>query len=155
MHIYVFSSVRRSSLCFPLYPERSELGDLLNSLIFRCVSVQWLKMLLTDSIFSLICLHPDGFLRLSSSPKARSAFLADCPGACYTGIDGERQGASLGFGKFLTHDLMFLLALSPSSSIYPKLFPRLKGGSYEIKVCLSVCNRVKRTLTGRTQTVIT
>ena len=37
-------------------------------------------------------------------------------------------------------------------------FPRLKGGSYEIKVCLSVylfvCHRVKRTLLGRTLIVI-
>ena len=29
------------------------------------------------------------------------------------------------------------------------LFPRLKGGSYEINDCLSVCNRVKRTLPAR------
>jgi hypothetical protein len=48
----------------------------------------------------------------------------DPSGDYYTGIDGEKRGAALGFGDFIAYDLMILLALppSPSSSIITQLW---------------------------------
>ena len=98
------------------------------------------------SLFSFVCLHPRGWQRIRFSSKARSAVEMGCYGTSYTGINGEKRVASLGFGDLLLYNLMLLLALpaSPSSSMITQLW--ITGGSIiSINIAFLITRRLLKT----------
>ena len=117
VHLHVYRSISVPPLRFPLCTERNELGVALDRIKCRYVSVSLLKIFANHLIFfSFMCLHHQGWLHIPSSGKARLAIQLDCSGFYCTGINGEKRGASLGFGGFLFYNLMVLLALPPLPS---------------------------------------
>ena len=69
-----------------------------------------------SDLSSVLCLHPRGWLRILSNREAKLGIPLGYVDPYYTGIGGEREGASLGLGDFVVYNLMVLLALSPSLS---------------------------------------
>ena len=125
VHFHVYRSICVPPLRFPLCTERSEVDVALDRINCQYVSVSLLKIFTNHQIcFSFMCLHHQGWLHIPSSRKARPVIQSDCSGFYCTAINGEKRGASLGFGDFLFYNLMTLLALPPlpSSSIITQLW---------------------------------
>ena len=75
--------------------------------------------------FSFLSLHPRGYFRTSTSSATELVRDKCDPGVYFTGIDGERNGDSLGFGDFLVYNVLLLIVLPTSSSMSTQIWVTL------------------------------
>ena len=117
VHFHVRNSVCVPPLRFPLCTERSELGVALNRIHCRYVSTWRLRGFCSHLICLACCVYIIEAGYAFNRPQRRNQlFHRAVLVFTYSGIDGEWRGACLGFGDFLSYNLMVLLALPPLPS---------------------------------------